>query len=126
MFNHSGRNVACPQFPKAFEISTKVPVMIEGCCKICGSSNLTVFAHAAKCGECGVLLYWPYPKNDSDLMLEGDGKNWSHESVLEWYSRSSFYNHSNFTNMLRFTMGESFKGRKLDILDYGGGGGNSH
>lgn len=70
-----------------------------------------------------MLLYWPYPKSDSDLMLEGDGKNWSRESVLEWYSRSSFYNHSNFTNMLRFTMGESFKGKKHDILDYGGGGG---
>lgn len=97
--------------------------MIEGYCKICGSANLTVFAHTAKCGGCGVLLYWPYPKSDSDLILEGTGKNWSRKDVLEWYSRSSFYNHINFTNMLRFAMGESFKGRKLDILDYGGGGG---
>lgn len=64
-----------------------------------------------------MLLYWPYPKSDSGEF------NWPPESVLEWYSKSSFYNHSNFTNMLRFTMDESFKGRKLDILDYGGGGG---
>jgi len=97
--------------------------MIDGCCKICGSSSLTIYAHTAKCGECGVLLYWPYPKNDNDLVQEGVGKKWSRESTFEWYSRSSFYNHSNFTNMLRFTMDESFKGRKLDILDYGGGGG---
>ena len=96
--------------------------MTEGKCKICGSSNLTVFAHTATCCGCGVLLYWPYPKSDSELMLE-DGKQWSRESVLEWYSRSSFYNHSNFTNMLRFAMDESFKNKELDILDYGGGGG---
>ena len=97
--------------------------MTEGFCKICGSSNLTVFAHTAKCRNCGVLLYWPYPKSDSELVQEGTGKSWTRESVLEWYSKGSFYNHTNFTNMLRFTMGESFKGRKLDILDYGGGGG---
>jgi 2-polyprenyl-3-methyl-5-hydroxy-6-metoxy-1,4-benzoquinol methylase len=97
--------------------------MKEGCCKICGSSDLAVFAHTAKCNGCGVLLYWPYPKSDTELIQAGDGKNWSRASTLEWYSQASFYNHSNFTNMLRFTMDESFKGRKLDILDYGGGGG---
>lgn len=96
--------------------------MTEEKCKICGSTDLTVFAHTAKCGVCGVLLYWPYPKSDSELTLE-EGKLWPIESVLEWYSRSSFHNHSNFSNMLRFTMDESFKNRKLDILDYGGGGG---
>ena len=43
--------------------------------------------------------------------------------MLSWYSRSSFYNHVNFTNMIRFVMDESCKGNQLDILDYGGGGG---
>lgn len=94
----------------------------EGKCKICGNFTLTVFAHTAKCGGCGVLLYWPYPKIDSERIREGS-KQWGRKSVLNWYSKSSFYNHSNFTNMLRFTMDESFKHRKLDILDYGGGGG---
>jgi 2-polyprenyl-3-methyl-5-hydroxy-6-metoxy-1,4-benzoquinol methylase len=92
-------------------------------CKICGSSNLTVFAHTAKCGDCGVFLFWPYPKGDSTLLQEGTGKNWSRENVLIWYSMASFYNHTNFTRMLRFTMGESFKKKPLEILDYGGGGG---
>lgn len=91
-------------------------------CKICGSSSLSVFAHTAKCRECGVLLYYPYPKDDVSLM-SGEGKRWPREQVLEWYSKASFYNHDNFTNMIRFVMDESCKGKKLDILDYGGGGG---
>lgn len=92
-------------------------------CKICGSSSLEIFAHTANCGDCGVLLYYPYPDDDSQLVLSGEGKEWPREQVLSWYSEASFYNHTNFTNMIRFAMDESFKGRKLDILDYGGGGG---
>jgi len=97
--------------------------MDDNSCKICGSSSLTVFAHTAKCGECGVLLYYPYPDDDSMKLSTGEGKSWPRKEVLRWYSAASFYNHTNFTNMLRFTMGESYKGKKLDILDYGGGGG---
>ena len=100
----------------------KASVESEGKCKICGSTDLTVFAHTAECGNCGVLLYYPYPKSDTEL-VQAEGKAWPTEKVVEWYSESSFFNHSNFTNMLRFTMDESFKNRKLDILDYGGGGG---
>lgn len=96
--------------------------MAKGKCKICGDSDVTVFAHTAKCRSCGVLLYWPYPKIDSTLVLERGG-NTVREQALEWYSQSSFFNHLNFTNMLRFAMDESFKKKKLDILDYGGGGG---
>jgi len=98
--------------------------MIENSCKICGSSSLSVYAHTAKCGDCGVLLYYPYPKNDFDLVNDGEGKEWNREGVLQWYSEAAFYNHSNFTNMLRFTMDKSFNSKtELDILDYGGGGG---
>ena len=82
-----------------------------------------VFAHTAKCGDCGVMLYYPYPNDDSQLLSVGEGKEWPREQVLSWYSKSSFYNHTNFTNMIRFAMDESCKGNKLDILDYGGGGG---
>jgi len=92
-------------------------------CKICGSSLLTVYAHTAKCNECGVLLYYPYPEDDSSLVPNGEGKSWPREKVLSWYSKSSFFNHTNFTNMVKFIMDESGKGKKLDILDYGGGGG---
>jgi 2-polyprenyl-3-methyl-5-hydroxy-6-metoxy-1,4-benzoquinol methylase len=92
-------------------------------CKLCGNSSLAFFAHTAKCGDCGVLLYFPYPNDDSQLLLTGEGKEWPQEQVFDWYSRSSFYNHVNFTNMIRFAMSESYKGKTLDILDYGGGGG---
>ena len=97
--------------------------MEQNKCKVCGSQSLVTFAHTAKCNNCGVLLYYPYPGDDSKLLSDGEGKNWPRERVLNWYSRSSFFNHTNFTNMLRFAMGESDKGKKLDILDYGGGGG---
>ena len=76
--------------------------MEQNCCKICSSSTLTVFAHTAKCGECGILLYYPYPDDDSSLVFSGKGKCWSRESVLDWYSKSSFYKYTNFTNMVRF------------------------
>lgn len=92
-------------------------------CKICNASSLKVYAHTAKCNECGVLLYYPYPKDDERLLADGEGKQWTKDRVIEWYSKSSFYNHSNFTNMLRFAIDESYKNQALDILDYGGGGG---
>ena len=97
--------------------------MKKDCCKICGSSSLTIFAHTAKCNSCGVLLYYPYPADDVELIASGAGKAWTRKDVLNWYSKSSFYNHVNFTSMLRFTLDESCKNKKLDILDYGGGGG---
>jgi len=97
--------------------------MEQNKCKICGSQSLVTFAHTAKCSNCGALLYYPYPDDDSKLVSDGEGKNWPREQVLDWYSKSSFFNHTNFTNMLRFAMSESDKGKKLDILDYGGGGG---
>lgn len=96
--------------------------MVNEVCKICGGRNLVVFEQTATCRDCGILVFWPYPKSDSELLLN-DGKPSSRESMLKWYSRASFYNHHNFTNMLRFAMDESDKQRDLDILDFGGGGG---
>ena len=93
-------------------------------CKICGGSNLSIFAHTAKCNDCEVLLFYPYPKNDAELVSDGEGKKWEREGVLQWYSEAAFYNHTNFTNMLRFTMDKSLtRQTQLNILDYGGGGG---
>lgn len=91
-------------------------------CKICGGTNLKAFAHTATCGDCGVLLYWPYPKSDVELLSEG-GKPFPGAGARDWYTKSAFYNHINFTNMLRFALDDSFRGRALDILDYGGGAG---
>lgn len=57
------------------------------------------------------------------MMAEGEKKAWPVANALEWYSESSFLNHANFTQMLRFAADERERGRKLDILDFGGGGG---
>jgi 2-polyprenyl-3-methyl-5-hydroxy-6-metoxy-1,4-benzoquinol methylase len=92
-------------------------------CKICNSTSLFVFAHTAKCNNCGTLLYYPYPDDDKTLMDSGTGKVWPRNVVLDWYSKSSFRNHDNFTHMLRFMLDESCSGKKINILDYGGGGG---
>jgi ubiquinone/menaquinone biosynthesis C-methylase UbiE len=90
-------------------------------CKICGGTALDIVAHTAHCVDCGVLLYFPYPPDNSAIGSTDAAV--TREGWLEWYNQSSFFNHSNFTNMLRFTMDESHKGRELHILDYGGGGG---
>jgi len=92
-------------------------------CKICQSADLEIFEHTARCRVCEVLLYWPYPKSDDAMMAEGEKKAWPVVNALEWYSESSFLNHANFTQMLRFAADENLRGRKLDILDFGGGGG---
>ena len=97
--------------------------MNNNACKVCGNSSLLVFEHTAKCDRCGVLLYYPYPTDDHSLLSSGEGKSWPSDSVLAWYLKSSFYNHTNFTNMARFAIDESYKDVTLDILDYGGGGG---
>ena len=91
-------------------------------CKICGSRNLAIFAHTAKCGECGVLLFYPYPRADQELS-SGAGRNWAPNQAVSWYSRSCEKNHKNFTNMIQFALDGSSKERPLDVLDYGGGGG---
>lgn len=92
-------------------------------CKICNSKNLKIVEHTALCRDCDVLLYYPYPRDDKELIVSGEGKQWTRDYVLDWYEKSSFLNHSNFTDMLRFTMGEQYKGKIIDVLDYGGGGG---
>jgi 2-polyprenyl-3-methyl-5-hydroxy-6-metoxy-1,4-benzoquinol methylase len=95
----------------------------EQICKICGGGNMEIFEHTAHCRNCRVLLYYPYPKSDYQLVSEGEGKKWPVKEMLEWYSEAAFLNHTNFTDMLRFTTDDSHRNRKLDVLDYGGGGG---
>lgn len=92
-------------------------------CKICDGNSLNIFAHTAKCENCGVLLYFPYPPTDMELIASGEGKAFSKQEALWWYSNSSFLNHLNFTEMLRFTMDKSYLNKAIDILDFGGGGG---
>ena len=88
-------------------------------CKICGSPKLNIFKHTAKCKKCGVLLYYPYPKNEEEISNSGEQIGID----FDWYADSCFSNHKNFTNMLRFTIDESYTNKSFDILDFGGGGG---
>jgi hypothetical protein len=100
-------------------------------CKICGSSNLKVYLHTAKCGQCGVLLTWPYPPDDEEISESGHkrgGVDLSYEDeqirVMNWHLQSGNRNHNNFTNMIRFALNDSDRNRKLRVLDFGGGGGS--
>ena len=96
---------------------------IQAPCKICHGADLTIVDHTAKCRSCGVLLYYPYPASDEDLVESGEGKAWDPENALKWYSESAFLNHNNFTHMLRFAMGGCDRRVAWKVLDYGGGGG---
>lgn len=97
--------------------------MTSDLCKICGGSELALIGHTARCQRCGVLLYWPYPAALPHSQSSDPAPNWSRDSVRDWYAKSSFRNHDNFTHMLRFATDESYTNRPIDVLDYGGGGG---
>lgn len=92
-------------------------------CKICGSRDLSIHAHTARCRACGALLYYPYPTQDDLPHLDAVNRGKAWNDWTEWYYAAAPRNHTNFTEMLRFaTPGwpTSFTG---DFLDYGGGGG---
>ena len=84
---------------------------------------MSFYAHTATCLCCGTLLFWPSQKPGAAGECEGEWDKWKRDTVLEWYLQSSFYNHANFTRMVLFVMGESYKRCPINILDYGGGGG---
>jgi|KBSMisStandDraft_5_1062788.scaffolds.fasta_scaffold93306_2 2-polyprenyl-3-methyl-5-hydroxy-6-metoxy-1,4-benzoquinol methylase len=87
-------------------------------CKVCHDDRLEVFEHTARCRNCGVLLFFPYPTSDM-LVRGGDRKAlW-----LDWYCESGFRNARNFANMIEFALGDVSTAKDLAILDYGGGGG---
>ena len=90
-------------------------------CKLCGSKDLTVFAHTARCRGCRGLLYWPYP-DPGALGIEG-GPEAVQRMYREWYLQSVTFNHDIYTHAVRATIPESQRGDSLEILDYGGGGG---
>lgn len=97
---------------------TPVPPNMGDTCKICRGASLARFAHTAKCNDCGVLLYYPYPTEVPRLEAKD-----ARQATLSWYSQSSFYSHANLTAMVRFAMADDEKARPLRVLDYGGGGG---
>ena len=101
---------------------------IKNHCKICGSKKLKFFAHTAKCQSCGVLLNQPYPeisrenvfynKKTSAKEIKNDQLN-----TLDWHIRSGDKNHDNFTRMAKFALFNIDRTKQINVLDYGGGGG---
>jgi 2-polyprenyl-3-methyl-5-hydroxy-6-metoxy-1,4-benzoquinol methylase len=89
-------------------------------CKICGSDALTIRNHTARCKRCGVLLYYPYPE---EAELSNSVAHLNSESAREWYRRSAWSNHENFTRNIRFAAASSDAIRSLRVLDYGCGWG---
>ena len=95
-------------------------------CKICGHNRLEFYDHTTKCHRCGALLFFPYFDDDAleidtdKVSIEKRKENW-----FFWYKRASKLNHKNFSNMFFFTIPEPEEvfDRKVNVLDYGGGGG---
>ena len=103
--------------------------MSDQFCKICGANALKIFAHTALCKQCGVLLCYPYPQSDADIVASGgnrDGIDSDEENKkikLDWHLKSGARNHHNFTAMALFAMEEQSFHEDIQVLDYGGGGG---
>lgn len=97
-------------------------------CKICGSPHLEVFAETATCGQCGVLLCFPYPEVREQAVLDNpqtsaEARAAMQAASMEWQLNSGDRNHHNFTRMATFALDETDRRRPLDLLDFGGGGG---
>jgi 2-polyprenyl-3-methyl-5-hydroxy-6-metoxy-1,4-benzoquinol methylase len=100
---------------------------ISKSCKICESKMMTLFSHTAQCSDCGVLLNFPYvqPREINYLQKKLSRSNYDaiQKSVLEWHIKSGARNHHNFTNMALFCEEFISRDKKIEALDYGGGGG---
>ena len=86
-------------------------------CKICGI-NLTEFKdHTAKCKNCGVLLYFPYPNND-----QIESVKLSIKQNYEWYENSFIRKINGFRDIIAYSIQDRSK-KDYKILDYGGASG---
>ena len=96
-------------------------------CKICLKPELKIHAHTAQCGNCGVLLNFPYAQVREKDYLSREYQDINlkslQERTLEWHIASGDRNHDNFTNMIKFCSQYLQRDRSIDVLDYGGGGG---
>jgi 2-polyprenyl-3-methyl-5-hydroxy-6-metoxy-1,4-benzoquinol methylase len=81
-----------------------------------------VFERTATCRSCGVLVYFPYP-TEGELAAAHRMKQRPPEYWEGWYSDAAYFNHDNFTHLLRFAASDRPFGEALSILDFGGGGG---
>lgn len=94
-------------------------------CKICGSNQLVFLAHTARCKDCGVLMYYPF-QDDTLFVSKEDPASIAESKRLfrDWYRRSAYLNHHNFTKMFLFAIEDPAQMPEgIKILDYGAGGG---
>lgn len=96
-----------------------------GYCKICNSKRLKTFLHTAKCKDCGILLFYPYPET---FLLEtrDDPESVSKykKASLEWHQVAAKLNHINLTSNFLFAIENPDKIKsQIKILDYGAGPG---
>jgi 2-polyprenyl-3-methyl-5-hydroxy-6-metoxy-1,4-benzoquinol methylase len=82
--------------------------------------------HTARCLDCGILLYFPYPTPSLLEVSEDEvtrAKN--AEYYFSWYARSGKNNHYNFSKIIEYTIQNLTHeySNYISVLDYGGGGG---
>ena len=102
-------------------------------CKICNSENLKIIFHVAICQNCEVLLFYPYPEGDDEIFRNkkytkdniaiNDDFEETKKRQLEYILKSGNLNILNFKQMINFSVPKNYKEGKLNVLDYGGGGG---
>jgi len=86
-------------------------------CKICNFELNEFIDHTAKCSNCGVLLYYPYPNSE-----EIDSAFMSEEQGYEWYANSFERKIKGFSDVITFAI-NSVDQKEYHILDYGGASG---
>lgn len=86
-------------------------------CKICGTILEEIIDHTAKCKNCGVLLYYPYP-TDEDILDAFMSENVGYE----WYANSFERKITGFIDIIMFILDDK-KQQSLNVLDYGGASG---
>ncbi len=92
-------------------------ISINNRCKICNNILEEIIDHTARCKECGVLLYFPYPteKDIQDAFM-------SEQVGYEWYANSFDRKIKGFIDIIMFTLDDN-KQSNLNVLDYGGASG---
>lgn len=86
-------------------------------CKICNSVLNEFIDHTAKCPNCGILLFYPYPdrtKLESVFLNE--------EQNYEWYANSFTRKLNGFRDIITYTI-ENNDQKEYKVLDYGGASG---
>ena len=86
-------------------------------CKICDIKLIEFKDHTARCKNCGVLLYFPYPNNE-----QIESVKLSIKQNYEWYENSFIRKINGFRDIIAYSIQDRSK-KDYKILDYGGASG---